>query len=179
LSLVTKLELNERKLVSTSKKNDELTSISRTARAREKEAKMIAQSAEEEAIRLQNEMDSKLCEHEKQAKSELDFELTKARASCAFFSLVIFVNYSRELFSLQPSPLLPLHSSQEKHQRHLAHETNKLKRQLEHQKKSHQDEMKRADAEARDIINIKDKNINVSALLFIIFLNTCRMSHWS
>jgi hypothetical protein len=95
LSLVTKLELNERKLVSTSKKNDELTSISRTARAREKEAKMIAQSAEEEAIRLQNEMDSKLREHEKQAKSELDFELTKARASCTFF----LISHFRKLFS--------------------------------------------------------------------------------
>lgn len=86
LSLVTKLELNEKKLASTSKKNEELTSISRTARAREKEAKMIAKSAEEEAIRLENEMELKLREHEKQAKSELDFELTKARASCTFFS---------------------------------------------------------------------------------------------
>lgn len=102
LSLVTKLELNEKKLASTSKKNEELTSISRTARAREKEAKMIAKSAEEEAIRLENEMELKLREQEKQAKSELDFELTKARASCTFF----LISHSRKYYSR--SNLLPL-----------------------------------------------------------------------
>jgi hypothetical protein len=86
LSLVSKFELNEKKLASTSKKNEELASISRAARAREKEAKKMAQSAKEEAIRLESEMELKLREQEKLAQMELDSELTKARASCAFLS---------------------------------------------------------------------------------------------